>query len=259
MRAYAALFRAGYRRQATYRLAVLSGLATNLFFGIVRTAVFIALYRQRASLRGLTLADSLTYVWLGQALFGVVWTPWMEELPERVRAGAFAVELTRPRDPYLRLLAYDLGRNVNQMLIRSALPLLGAGLLLPLTLPATPAGVALLAGSMLLAAAVGFQVRFLFVSCAFWTPDWRFVTGIQVSVLWLLCGFVIPTDFFPAPLRALADWSPMYALLMAPVDVAVGNEARRAVALQLLWVAVLAAAGRAVMALADRRMVVHGG
>ena len=259
MRAYAALLRAGYRRQSVYRLALLSGLATNVFFGIVRTAVFVALYRQRDSMRGLALADSLTYVWLGQALFGVVWTPWMEELPERVRSGGFAVELTRPLDPYTRLLAFDLGRNLSQMLVRSVVPLGAAALLLPMTLPTTAPGVLLLASSMVLAAVAGFQARFIFVSCAFWTADWRFLSGMQIAVLWLLCGFVVPTDFFPAPLRAAADASPLYALLMAPVDVAVGNGAGRAVALQALWIAVLAVAGRAVMALAERRMVVHGG
>jgi ABC-2 type transport system permease protein len=259
MRAYAALLHAGFRRQAAYPFAVLSGLATNVFFGVVRTAVFIALYRQRDAVRGLDLADSLTYVWIGQALFGIVWAPWTEELPERVRSGAFTVELTRPHDPYLRLLAFDLGRNLSQMLIRSLAPILGAGLLLPLTLPTRPGGILLLAASLLLAAVAGFQTRFLFMSCAFWTADWRFLSGVQISVLWLLCGFVIPTDFFPAPLRALADASPLYALLMAPVDVAISAGPARAIALQALWVAVLALAGWAVMALAQRRMVVHGG
>jgi ABC-2 type transport system permease protein len=259
MRAYAAILRAGFRRQAAYRVAVLSGLFTNLFFGVVRTAVFVALYRQRPAMRGLDLADSLTYVWLGQALFGVVWTPWMEDLPESVRSGGFTAELTRPRDPYLRLLAFDLGRNLSQMLLRSVVPIAAGGLVLSLTMPTTAPGILLLAAAMLLAAVAGFQVRFIFVSCAFWTADWRFLSGMQITVLWLLCGFVIPTDFFPGPLRALADASPLYALLMAPVDVAVGNDPVRAVAMQAAWILALGVAGRAVMALAQRRMVVHGG
>ena len=37
MRAYWAMLLAGFRRQATYRLAAVSGLATNAFFGVVRT------------------------------------------------------------------------------------------------------------------------------------------------------------------------------------------------------------------------------
>lgn len=62
--AYLALLSAGFRRQATYRLALVSGLLTNLFFGLVRTALFYALYRERpeAVVGGLGLADALTYV-----------------------------------------------------------------------------------------------------------------------------------------------------------------------------------------------------
>src|SRR6266540_3240767 len=48
VRIYWVLLLAGYRRQAAYRLALVSGLATNAFFGLVRTTVFFALYRQRA-------------------------------------------------------------------------------------------------------------------------------------------------------------------------------------------------------------------
>ena len=52
MCAYWAMLLAGFRRQATYRLAMVSGLATNAFFGVVRTAIFLALYRQRDQVGG---------------------------------------------------------------------------------------------------------------------------------------------------------------------------------------------------------------
>ena len=68
MRAYRALFAAGFQRQATYRLALVSGLATNVFFGIIRTALFVALYEERGSVGGLDRAEALTYVWVVQAL-----------------------------------------------------------------------------------------------------------------------------------------------------------------------------------------------
>ena len=48
-----------------------------------------------------------------------------------------------------------------------------AALVLPLRLPGTLGGLALLAASLVLAAVVSFQLRFLFASAAFWTPDYR--------------------------------------------------------------------------------------
>jgi ABC-2 type transport system permease protein len=259
VRAYLALLGAGLHRQTTYRLAMVAGLATNGFFGVVRTAIFFALYREQDQVAGLEVADALTYVWVLEGLFGVVWAPWFWELAEAIRSGDFVVELLRPGDPYLRLLAFDLGRTLSVLLLRTVPTLAVAAVVLPLRLPGAPGGLALLAVSLVLAAVVGFQFRFLFASAAFWTPDYRSMFMLVFPVLWLASGFVIPVDYFPGLLRTLVDASPLIPLLMAPVRVATGRSAVLAVAGQVAWVVVLWLAGRLVLAAASRRLVVHGG
>jgi viologen exporter family transport system permease protein len=259
VRAYLALLGAGFHRQTTYRLAMAAGLFTNAFFGVVRTAIFFALYRERDQVAGLDMADALTYVWVLEGLFAVVWAPWLWEMAEGIRSGEFVVELLRPGDPYLRLLAFDLGRTLSVLAIRMVPTVLVAAVVLPLRLPTTLGGLAWLAASMLLAAVAGFQFRFLFASAAFWTPDYRSMFMLVFPVLWLASGFVIPVDFFPGPLRALVDWSPLIPLVMAPVRVATGRSEALAVAGQAAWVVVLWLAGRLVLAAASRRLVVHGG
>jgi ABC-2 type transport system permease protein len=258
-RLYLALLGAGFRRQTTYRLALAAGLVTNAFFGMVRTAVFFALYRERDQVAGLDVADALTYVWILEGLFAVVWAPWFWEQAEAIRSGEFAVELLRPGDPYLRLGAFDLGRTVCVLVTRTVPTLAVAALVLPLRLPGTAGGLAWLAASLVLAAAVSFQLRFLFGAAAFWTPDYRSMFMLVFPVLWLTSGFVIPVDFFPGPLRALVDWSPLIPLVMAPVRVATGRSAGLVVAGQLAWALALWLAGRLVLAAASRRLVVHGG
>jgi ABC-2 type transport system permease protein len=259
VRANLALLRAGFQRQTTYRLALVAGLATNAFFGVVRTAIFFALYRERDQVAGLDVADALTYVWVLEGLFAVVWAPWFWELAEAIRSGEFVVELLRPGDAYLRLLAFDLGRTLSVLVTRTTPTLAVAALVLPLRLPGTAGGLALLAASLVLAAVVSFQLRFLFGSAAFWTPDYRSLFMLVFPVLWLVSGFVIPVDFFPGLLRALVDWSPLIPLLMAPVRVATGRSAGLAVAGQVAWVVFLWLAGRLALAMASRRLVVHGG
>ena len=44
------LFRAGFRHQTSYRFALVSGLLTNVFFGLVRTAVFLAVYEDEPTI-----------------------------------------------------------------------------------------------------------------------------------------------------------------------------------------------------------------
>jgi ABC-2 type transport system permease protein len=72
VRAYLALLGAGFQQQTSYRLALAAGLATAAFFGVVRTAVIFALYRERDQVAGLDVADALAYVWILQGLFAVV-------------------------------------------------------------------------------------------------------------------------------------------------------------------------------------------
>ena len=259
MRSYLALLGAGFQRQTSYRLALAAGLATNAFFGVVRTAVFFALYRERDQVAGLDVADALTYTWILEGLFAVVWAPWVWEMSEAIRSGEFLVELLRPGDPYLRLLAFDLGRTLSIIVTRSVPTLAVAALVLPLRLPETLGGLAVLAASLVLAAVVSFQFRFLFGSAAFWTPDYRSMFMLVFPVLWLVSGFVIPVDYFPEGLRRLVEWSPLLPLLMAPVRVATGRAAGPAVAGQVAWVLVLWLLGRLVLAAAGRRLVVHGG
>ena len=232
MRSYLALLSAGFRRQTTYRLALAAGL---------------------------DVTDALTYVWVLQGMFAVVWAPWVWETAEGIRSGEFLVELLRPGDPYLRLLAFDLGRTLSVLATRTLPTLVVAGLVLELRLPATVGGLAALAASMVLAAVVSFQFRFLFGSAAFWTPDYRSMFLLVFPVLWLASGTVLPVDDFPEGLRRLVEWSPLIPLVMAPVRVATGASAGPVLAGQVAWTAALWLAGRAVLAAAGRRLVVHGG
>ena len=259
MRAYLALLGAGFQGQNTYRLALVAGLTTNAFFGVVRTAIFFALYRERDQVAGLDVADALTYVWVLEGLFAVVWAPWFWELAEAIRSGEFIAELLRPGDPYLRSGRLRPGSDPERAGDPDRPHPGGGGAGAAPALPGTLGGLALLTASLVLAAAVSFQLRFLFASAAFWTPDYRSMFLFAFPVLWLASGFVVPVDFFPGPLRALVDWSPLIPLVMAPVRVATGRSAALTVAGQVAWVVVLWLAGRLVLAEAGRRLVVHGG
>jgi ABC-2 type transport system permease protein len=254
-----ALFVAGFQRQATYRLALVSGLATNVFFGVIRSALFLALYDERGSVGGLDRAEALTYVWVVQSLFGLVWAAWLWELPDAVRSGAFEAELTRPGGVLGRLLAFDLGRMANLALVRATVPLLGAAVVLDLDLPTTVGGWALAVASVALAAAMGFCVRFLIGASAFWTPDFRGVNAIAFPLIWFLSGFLIPVEYFPAGLREVAEAGPLTAMLTAPVRVVTGRGAVGALLLQAAWVVALLLACRAVLAAGERRWVLAGG
>jgi len=256
---YLALYGAGFRRQSRYLASLAIGIAANVFFGIIRSALFVSLYRQRESVAGLDVTAVLTYVWILQVVFGVVFVSWIWEFADSVRSGDFASELVKPGAVLGRLLAIDLGRASFALITRGLPQLVVAGLLLDLHLPTTPAGIVMLAMSFALCAVAASQLRFLFGSLAFWTPDYRGWWTMLFGFMWFTGGFLIPVELFPGGLRWVGEHGPLAGLLAMPVRVATGRGAASALAVQTTWVVVTAFACRAVMANAERRMVVHGG
>lgn len=257
------LFRAGFRHQTSYRFALVSGLLTNVFFGLVRTAVFLAVYEELEPrgdrVNGLDLADAVTYVWVLQSVFAVTWSPWLRELPSRIRSGEWTAELLRPGSVLGRHLAYDCGRTASLLAFRAPIPLALAAIVFDLRLPTSVAGVALFVLSLVFAAFSAVCLRFLLGTIAFWSPDFRGIHSMIFGPVYLLSGFVIPVEFFPGVMRTFATVGPLSALLRSPVAVAGGRDVIASIALQVLWIGVFVLACQVVLARASRRMVVFGG
>lgn len=257
---YLLLVRAGFRRHSVYLAASLAGLFTNTVFGLLRVAVLLAVVGQTGRAAGYDAADTGTFVWLGQGLLAVV-VLWPDrELAQRVRSGDVAIDLGRPWNLQSALLAQDLGRAGHAMLIRFAPPVLFGALVLPFRWPQSAWSVLLFAVSTALAVVISFAVRFMLDLTAFWLLDNRGVATVYAATTGVLCGLTVPLAFFPEPLRITLYSTPFPAMLQTPIDVFGERGAAAALlAHQVLWAALLLAAGQLVLARATRKLVVQGG
>ena len=104
MRAYAAILRGRLAVLFQYRAAALAGLATQVFWGIVKIMILTAFYAQSASGLPLSLAQAITFVWLGQALLQLL--PWNmdREIEAQVKNGNVAYDLVPAARPLLVLV-----------------------------------------------------------------------------------------------------------------------------------------------------------
>lgn len=263
---YAAVAVRGFRRWATYRTATAAGVFTNTVFGFIVSYSYVALWDQRPHLGGYSQSQALTYVWIGQALLMTMCLMgggFEDELMERIRSGDIAVDLYRPADLQGWWLSADLGRAVFHLLGRGVVPMVCGALVFPLALPGDAVTWLLFLAAVVLGAVVSFAVRFLVALSAFWLLD-----GAGVSqVVWLaglfFSGMLLPLTVFPGWLGGLAQALPWAAMLQVPADVLLRRHRGLAVlpplALQAAWALALLAAGRALQAVAARRVVVHGG
>ena len=96
MLSYWAVFSARFRVLLQYRAAAAAGFACQLFWGLIRMMIFTAFYHSTTAPQPMTLAQTVTYVWLGQAFLGLVLFRIDHELEAMIRTGGVAYEMLRP-------------------------------------------------------------------------------------------------------------------------------------------------------------------
>ncbi|MGW8724782.1 ABC transporter permease [Streptomyces sp. NPDC055808] len=263
LRTHAVLARYGYRRYSVYAKATLVGLGTTVLFGVLRSAIMKGIYAEPQQIGGYRVAQAVTYVWLVQGLMAVVRIYGDSEFAARVRSGQIVADLVRPVNLQSAYLAADLGRAWFHLLHRGVPPMIVGWVFFGLTGPADPLTWLAFVVSVALAVMVSTLFRFLYSLSSFWLLDYRGVALIAVILVNLLSGFVMPTGFFPGWLRTVAAATPFPSIIQVPVDVFTGHDAGSgtagALATQAMWAVLLLAAGRWLLAVARRRVVIQGG
>ena len=258
------LVRAGFRRQSSYRLAMVAGLFTNVVFGFIRASIlFAALDSAGGTLAGYDKGSISAYVWLSQGLLGAIQLNGAADVGDRVRTGDIAVDFTRPVDLQTWHLAEDLGRAASTLIPRGVPSVLVGALTVGLTLPATAWPYLLGALSIALGVTLSFYCRFAVNVLGFWLLDTRGLRTLYMVVSTFLAGLYVPVALFPQWLHTLAYATPFPSILQVPIDVfsgrVVGAAAVSAVALQCFWVAVACLVGRLLTTAGRRKLVVQGG
>jgi ABC-2 type transport system permease protein len=252
----------GFRRYAAYPWATAAGVFTNTIFGFIQAYILLAVFRHRAHVGGYDAADTVTYVWLAQALIMTVFVFGWTELAMRIRDGSIATDLARPLDPQRYWLAFDLGRAPYHLVFRGVLPFVVGALVFRLHYPAPPDVLAFFA-SLPLAVVVSLGFRFLYNTAAFWLTDIRGVLTLSLTVSLFFSGMVLPLTFFPSWLRTVAHVLPFASVMQTPIDVWLGKHhgwsLLGVIGLQAFWAVVLLALGRVTLRLGARKLVVQGG
>lgn len=268
---YVAVLSARYRMLLQYRAAAFAGFATQLFWGAIRLMILAAFYAAATSPQPMTLPELVTYIWLGQALLGLL--PWNidAEFTLKVRDGSVAYELLRPLDLYHFWFARTLAFRIAPTTLR-CLPM---GLFAMLVLPAVgldawamrpPPSLATgvwfgvsLAAAVLLTTAITMLMHISLL----WTISGQGMDRLAPSFVLLLSGMLIPLPLFPDWLQPVLNMQPFRGLVDVPFRIYSGNipssVALWDIAQQWLWVALLIWLGRVLLARGTHTLVVQGG
>jgi ABC-2 type transport system permease protein len=261
---YWQLFVAGFHRQTSYRLAMVAGLATNIVFGFIRTAIlFAAVDSSGGRLAGYTTGSISAYVWLSQGLIGAIQLNGAAEIGDRIRTGDVAIDFTRPVDVQTWHLAEDMGRAAYSLIPRGLPSVLIGALTVGLVLPTTALPYLLGTISIVIGVAISFYCRYAVNIIGFWLLDTRGVRSLYMVTSTFLAGLYIPVGLFPGWLHALAYATPFPAILQSPIDVlsgkVLGVDAVVTVAMQAFWLVLTCLVGRVLTNAGRYKLVVQGG
>ena len=263
MRPYWAVLSARFRMLLQYRAAALAGFGTQLFWGLLRVMIFGAFYRSSTAIQPMSYEQTVTYLWLIQALLLLL--PWRLDWEVRamIRNGTVAYELVRPADLYWFWYFRELAGRTAPVLLRATPMFIVAGLFLGMQPPPSwaSAGASLLsvASAFCLSAALGT----LMTISLLWTLSGDGVSRLLGTAGYVFSGAVVPLPLLPDSVRPIVNALPFRGLMDTPFRLYTGQappeDVLPLVAHQLAWAVVLILVGRWILWRGTRRLVVQGG
>lgn len=271
VRPFISVFAARFLMTLQYRSAAFAGLVTQFWWGAIMTMWLAAFYAGGRGNPSVTLADVISYIWLGQAFLGLL--PWNvdPEIAAMMRSGHIAYERLRPVDTYLFWLARAAAWRAAATLLR-AVPLIAtAALLLPMIglgdwalrpPPTILALVAFLLSGMAMLALSAAVTTLLNISVV-WTISGQGIVALTTSLVLVLSGQIVPLALFPDWAQTALLVQPLAGLADIPRRIYCGNLTGAwvpiAIGLQIFWSLLFVWVGRAFMERTMRRIQVLGG
>ena len=263
MRAYLSVFRMRFRLETHYRGAALGGIACQIFFGLVLAALYRALYAGKPQAR--PLAHVITYVWLQQAFFRMLFSS-DADLMDKIRTGGIAYDLCRPMDLYGFYYARIMAQKLMGSLLR-AVPMLVFASLLPdgwgISLPASLPALLLAAGALMLGLLCVCAMENITMAFTMRTLDSRGMQAMLNLLMMILAGNILPLTLFPDSWQRVITLLPYAQLLDAPIRLYTGEyaaaRAGEILLIQSLWCAGLILLGRFMWRQNQRRLIIQGG
>ena len=265
---YLAILRARFVLMLQYRAAAFAGFATQCWWGGIKIMVMAAFYAGAAH-QPISLAQVITYTWLGQGLLGLL--PWQAdaEISEAVETGNVAYERLRPVDTHTLWLARAIAARAANTSLRVVPMFIVAALLLPLIglgawswhMPSTKGAAALFAISISLTVLLSSSFTVL-LNIAVTALKTRRAANLAPVLVSPLSGMIVPLVLMPAWSQPFLFWQPFAGLVDIPYRIyfanLTGTGALAGIVAQLIWVVGFIVIGRAWMARVMARVDMQG-
>lgn len=256
------------KRQLAYKGAFYLFILVNLFGAFISYYLWMAIYgsSEQSTLGGLTREEMVVYVFMVYVTASIVTASISTIVSDDVVKGTVAMNLIKPIDYRLSLIAMAAGNMVYRFLMPSVFIWIGLELYKVMVLglkPVTVLGILLYLMSCIMSFLIYVLFDFCFGMIAFFTT---YIFGMRMAkeaLLSFLTGQLIPISFFPAVVQKVFDFLPFSSMVYTPVMIYLGKYTGNTLVYmmfrQAVWVVILYAAGSLIWRKVTKRLVVLGG
>ena len=256
------------KRQLAYKGAFYLFILVHLFGSFISYYLWMAIYgsSEKAVIGGLTQNEMVVYVFMVYVTASIVTASISTIVSDDVVKGTVAMNLIKPIDYRLSLIAMASGNMIYRFLVPSVFIWIGLEIYKIKVLglaPVTVAGILL----YLLSCVMSFLIYVLFDFCfgmlAFFTT---YIFGMRMAkeaLLSFLTGQLIPISFFPAAMQRVFEFLPFSSMVYTPVMIYLGKYTGETLAFMMLrqaaWVVLLYVLGSLIWRQVTKRLIVLGG
>ena len=267
MKKYLSFFRLRFTMGLQYRVAALTGMSTQLVWGLMGILAFKAFYDAAPENFPMTFEATASYIWLQQA-FLALFAAWAleSEIFDNIMNGNIAYELCRPINIYNMWFSRSVANRLSKAVLR-CFPIIIIAVFIPkpygMSAPASLMHFVLFLVTTALGLGVIVAFCMLIYALTFFTISPNGLRILFVSTVEFFTGAIIPLPFFPEKLQAILELLPFAAMQNVPLRIYSGSmstpDMTKALVLQIVWLIALILFGKKLCSIAEKRVTVQGG
>lgn len=265
MSSYFGLFKMTFKGELQYRAKALSGIVTQIFWGLLYIYLYTAFMGGKI-IDGFSIQQMISYVWVGQAFFVLRFADLPKNCAKEIENGNVCYKFVRPVDLYNQWFAEHFGYKLSATLIR-CLPLTICAFLMPkslrLMLPTSITSFLIFIFALLIGALMTSSISMISIFITFKTLSSKGTITIMNAVCGVLGGMYVPIIFMPQSIQNILNYLPFRFIFDLPARIYVGNippiEALKLLSIALLWLTALIVVGKILIKLSGKQTVIQGG
>ena len=256
------------KRNLAYKGAFYLWIFISLFSSFISYFLWMAVYgsSDKAALGGLTQNEMVVYIFMVYVTSSMTMITISDWVSDDVVKGTVAMQLIKPIDYRLSLVAKAVGVMIYRFLAPGVFVWVGLEVYKVFVLKMEVVSLQNFL-AYLVSCFLSFLICVLFDFCfgmvAFFTTYIFGMLMAKEAIMSFLCGQLIPLSFFPDAIQRVFEFLPFSSMVYTPVMIYLGKYEGMELALvllkQALWVVILYALGSLIWKQVTKRLVVLGG